>query len=31
MPESNLDLRDVMLNLYSGRQDRKTHDYVTAM
>ena len=31
MPESNPDLRDVMLNLYSRRQDRKTHDYIMAM
>lgn len=28
VPKSNLDLRDVMLNLYFGRQDRKTHDYI---
>lgn len=31
MPESNSDPRDVMLNLYSGRQGRKTHDYIMAM
>lgn len=31
MPESNSDPRDVMLNLYSGRQGRKTYDYIMAM